>query len=1123
MNVSEEKIKKDSLELRNEIFNSLPLGLLIFNAEFKVMSTNENFFKIPVIITEKESDISGKSLFELNFVKEFNLAADLQHINEIPIEKELKSWETKNGRFSIVLKTVPIFKEEKFDGGLIILEDLRLSAASVPPKVNFEELLMPFTGKFDAAVYLNEKGKISSLVKKKGENHFIKSSAVNFSDVLGKSVRQQLNNLFLSIENSKSAKVEQLSLKTGGDEITVEVILLPFVREGRKEYLAFISDVSEKESEERALHKELEELTRFQQVSETLIDGLFVTDFQGKIKFWNPGAEKIIGLRKSQVFDKFISKAIPQFDENLFENAKMQILKTGTWESEFTILKEEKSEPVQLKMGLLKYDGKEEIAVLITLIGKQAEVEKELRSSEALYRNIVTHSNEYICILDTEGKITFANSALRNALEINEEEILGQNLFDFVPTNEKRKRKSELSKLLAKKSTSVEIPFVSKTGNEFYVLAKIDPIFDFNNELTYYNVILVDITARKESERDIQLIRTVFEASIDGISVIKNRKIILANDAFANMFDRKNIGEVIGSDPLDFCDPSEISIVAKAIQKSEKDQSQSQRFEYKGLTKRDKIIYIENSLSSFAVGEDVFIVSIIRDVTEKKLAREKLEQSEKQYRHIVSNINDFLWRAERIDGKLRQVFYTNAVEKILGYSGEEFVSNRYLWRKIIHPADREKVLAELKSIYGNKEIANAEIEYRAVNKFGNILWLKNKLSIIRDSKGKILEIVGLVSDVTLSRKAEEELKRSAEELRALNETKDRFLSIISHDLRTPFSSILGYTDLLLNNREMPEEKRVEYVSFIQESAKNMLSLVNSLLDWTRLQTGRIKFEPKRINAKVLINNSIGMLNGTAMQKSINLVSNVDMEAYVHADENLLLQVFNNLISNAIKFTKPGGSIEVSARPVDDKNVIEFCVADSGTGIKPEDMDKLFKVDSKFTLEGTAGEKGSGLGLSLVHDIVKKHNGEIWVKSKYGKGSRFYFTIPVSSASILVVDDIQTDRILYTKLLSSILPNFTFKNAPNGKVAFEAVKSSPPAMVITEHEMPLMNGLEFVKQIVLNDEITSKPPVIVLARKISEKARKDYLDLGVKYVFEKPVELDKFKKAIENALKERFEP
>ncbi len=1102
----------------NEIVNLLPLGVLVFDADFKVKSVNENFFNISLLPAEESSVVEGKSLFDFNFVKEFNLAEELKNIAEVPIEKELKSFETQTGVITLVLKALPLFEDENFSGGVIVIEDLKLPAVTSQGQVDFEKLIQPFGETYDLAFYLDLKGKIQSSAVAETEKDVLRKSAVFFNEIFGKSEKEKLKILFEKIKSDDRAFKREIEISSKGESFIYEVVSVPvFSDKEVNGFIVLFTDVTQERQREEELRKELGELEVFKEVSENLLDGLFVLDLQGKIELWNSGAEEIFRLKKSQVFGKHISKAIPSLTEDVFEGAKIQILKSGTWENEFEIQTTEKKEFVELRLGLIK--EKEKIAGLVTYVSQRREIERELRRSEALYRNIVTHSNEYICILDLEGKITFANPAFRKALGMENEEILNKSLFDFVSPKERKKRGKEFSKLLAKKSTSTEFPLVSKSGEEFYVLAKIDPIFDFNNELSYYNAILVDITARKESERDIQLIRTVFEASIDGISVIKERKIILANDAFAKMFGRANIGEIIGSDPLDFCDPGEISVVAKAIQQSEKKQLQSQRLEYKGLTKSGKIIFVENSLSSFAVDGEIFIVSILRDITEKKLAQEKLEQSEKQYRHIVSNINDFLWRAERIDGRLQQVFYTPAVEKILGYKGEEFISNRYLWKKIIHPADRENVLAELKKIYSDKETKNAEIEYRAVNKFGNILWLRNKITIIRDEEGKIVEIVGLVSDITLSRKAEEELKRSAEELKVLNETKDRFLSIISHDLRTPFNSILGYTDLLLNNRELPEEKRVEYIAFIQDSAKNMLSLVNSLLDWTRLQTGRIKFEPKRINAKLLINKSIGMLNGMAMQKNINLVSNVDVETYVHADENLLLQVFNNLISNAIKFTKPGGSIEVSAKPKIEKNAIEFCVADTGVGIKPEDMDKLFRVDSKFTLEGTAGEKGSGLGLSLVHDIVKKHNGDIWVESEYGKGTKFFFTIPVSSTTILTVDDNKTDRILYTKLLSSLLPSYVFKSAPNGKVAFEMIKTSPPALVITEHEMPLMNGLELVKQIVLNDEIVSKPPVIVLSRKVNEVVKKNYRDFGVKYIFEKPVELDEFKKAIENSLKE----
>jgi PAS domain S-box-containing protein len=475
--------------------------------------------------------------------------------------------------------------------------------------------------------------------------------------------------------------------------------------------------------------------------------------------------------------------------------------------------------------------------------------------------------------------------------------------------------------------------------------------------------------------------------------------------------------------------------------------------------------------------------------------------------------------AERKNGNLTPVFYTSAVERMLGYTSEDFLGKKFLWFRIIHPKDRTMVLNQLRAAYADPARENAELEYRAVNRKGNILWIRNKININRAEDESIISVVGLVSDITLSKRAEEELKRSAEELRTLNESKDRFISIISHDLRTPFSSILGYTDMLLGDRQLPEEKQVEYTLYIQESAKNMLELVNALLDWTRLQTGRIKFETKRLEANVLANKSISMLNGTAMQKNINLVSSIDRQTLIHADESLMLQAFNNLVSNAIKFTKPGGNITISAEQLPEEHLVRFSVKDSGVGIRKEDMDKLFRVDSKFTSPGTAGEKGTGLGLSLVREIVEKHGGKIWVKSKIGHGTEFLFTIPVSSTTIMIVDDILTDRILYTKLIHSIMPEYIIKDAPHGKAAFEAIKSISPLLVITEHKMPLMSGYELVKQVQLSDEINFKPAFIILSRKLNKSIISSYKELGLKYIFSKPVDLDQFRLAINNSLKE----
>jgi len=348
-------------------------------------------------------------------------------------------------------------------------------------------------------------------------------------------------------------------------------------------------------------------------------------------------------------------------------------------------------------------------------------------------------------------------------------------------------------------------------------------------------------------------------------------------------------------------------------------------------------------------------------------------------------------------------------------------------------------------------------------------------------------------------------------------TKDRFISIISHDLRTPFSSILGFTELLSNDETLSKDERSQYISFIKESSNAMLSLVNSLLDWTRLQTGRMKFEPQKIQADTVIEKSINTLSGMSFQKGINVISNVGNDHFVFVDNDLIEQVFNNLLSNAIKFTSKDDKVEVSVKPSGTTRFLEFSIKDTGKGIKQENISKLFSVDTKFTSEGTSGEKGSGLGLSLVKDIIEKHGGKIWVESEYGTGTDFKFTLPTASANILIIDDNKTDRLLYSKILNNITPEYNVEVASNGKEALENIAVSPPALVITEHQMPEMNGYEFVQELI-KANLANTLPVLVLSRKVERNVAQDYLELGIEFVFQKPVNLQSFKKSIEKSLR-----
>ena len=385
---------------------------------------------------------------------------------------------------------------------------------------------------------------------------------------------------------------------------------------------------------------------------------------------------------------------------------------------------------------------------------------------------------------------------------------------------------------------------------------------------------------------------------------------------------------------------------------------------------------------------------------------------------------------------------------------------------------------------------------------GQTIWLRDKVTVVRDIHGVVQKIYGLISNISLQKKAEDELKKSADDLKKLNDTKDRFISIISHDLRTPFSSILGFTDLLINDDELSSDERHKYVEYIQESANGMLTFVNSLLDWTRIQTGRIKFEPRIFGLHEIVNSTLVTLSGEALKKGINLKNNVEKEFDVFVDQTLIIQALINLISNALKFSYSGGAITVSATDSNQSRFIEVSVTDTGVGISEENQSKLFGFDSKFTSEGTSGEKGSGLGLSLVKEIIEKHGGKIWLNSKVGAGTTFFFQLPRASSTILLVDDSNTDRVLYTKIIKNLIDDYEIVTARDGKEAIEYIRTSPPALVITDHMMPNMNGYELVVEISkLN--LKEKPQVIVLSSELSKGDVYAYNDLGVEYLFPKP--------------------
>ncbi len=250
----------------------------------------------------------------------------------------------------------------------------------------------------------------------------------------------------------------------------------------------------------------------------------------------------------------------------------------------------------------------------------------------------------------------------------------------------------------------------------------------------------------------------------------------------------------------------------------------------------------------------------------------------------------------------------------------------------------------------------------------------------------------LNKEIEYRKEAENQLRVNTSKLRELNATKDKFFSIIAHDLRNPFNSLLGFSGLLHQHAaDYSEGEIVEFSGIINKSAEKGFQLLQNLLEWSRAQTGTIAFKPEKIPLSAVLQECNAIVEQDAVNKNVKISYQVEPKLEVVADQNMLRTIMRNLLTNAVKFSFPGGEVKVGTTM--ENGYLLVSVEDNGTGISEDDLIKLFRIDEKFTSRGTANEEGSGLGLILCKEFVEKHGGSIWVESDQGKGSAFIFRLP----------------------------------------------------------------------------------------------------------------------------------
>ena len=581
-------------------------------------------------------------------------------------------------------------------------------------------------------------------------------------------------------------------------------------------------------------------------------------------------------------------------------------------------------------------------------------------------------------------------------------------------------------------------------------------------------------------------------------------------------------------------------------------------------TKDGRSIFVEGSIScSFDDGAPIATRGMFTDVTDRKRwersqveAREKLERSVEERTQDLATLTEDLRRIIEtanapifgIDTEGRVNEWNQAAERITGYS-KDTVMGRLFVEEYIGEETRDSVSRVLdKALAGE---ATTNYEFPIYTKAGRRVDLLLNASPRRDGEGRVIGVISIGQDITeikaFQAELEGEVDARTQELRQslqrietaniqlaeANRHKSRFLSSMSHELRTPLNSIIGFSDLL--GEELfggLNAKQHEYIKDIKTSGKQLLELINDLLDTARIDSGTMELNLEVLRPGDLLEAPIRMFQVQAHSKGIDLGQIVDpgLDELV-GDRRRLRQVVLNFLSNALKYTPAGGKIEVRATKQD--NLARISVADTGVGIQPDQAQRLFSEFYQADRKRDEALGGVGLGLALSRRLVELHGGEIGVESELDKGSTFWFTVPIRGKisadesveeqtpkealtavpvgkRILVAEDNETNLTLVLDILSAYDHRVTV--ARNGREAVDLARSSKPELILMDVRMPMMGGLEATRELRAMPEF-AEIPIIALTASVGEDAEQRCLEAGCTAYLPKPIAIKELRAAL----------
>jgi PAS domain S-box-containing protein len=608
--------------------------------------------------------------------------------------------------------------------------------------------------------------------------------------------------------------------------------------------------------------------------------------------------------------------------------------------------------------------------------------EDELIRKNVLLEGLLNSVPEYVYLKDENGKYILCNSEAAKFFGKTIEEIIGKTDYDIASKKEADVFRENDEKVInsRKQNRNEEwIAFTDGTKKLFETYKA--PLYTDKGDFIGIMGISRDITLQRKEDDELtrahEQLLSVMEAFDDPAYVADpvSYELLFANRAIKNQMGKDIVGKkcyniLQNSDsPCSFC--TNTLIFGENIGKTHIWETQNIK------TKRwyrciDKAIeWPDGRMVRFEVAVDIH---------KEKIAQEALQESEEKYRTYINTSPNPIFV---LDFKGNFIDVNPAACEVTGYSGEELLNMNYY-----------NMFSEEQRIQRENNFKNLQLkgkmsgEYPYVNKNGVEFYLSIEVVKIPDNR-----FLAMCTDVTERKKTEEEILQAKINAEASNRTKTEFLANMSHELRTPLNSVIGFADMMRSQVAGDiNEKQAGYLSNISQSGKHLLNIINEILDISKIESGKMKLYKEDVLLVETYAEIIATLQHIASRKEIKLdISPWPENEYAYADRAKLKQILYNLVGNAIKFTNEGGSVIIGTR--NDGKFIHISVSDTGIGIAPDGLERLFKPFTQLESFESRTYEGTGLGLALSKELVELHGGKITAESEPGKGSTFIFTLP----------------------------------------------------------------------------------------------------------------------------------